>query len=384
MKLLFLTHSAQLGGAEFSLANIARFYKENCLVGLFEEGPFREFLEQEQIPVQVLASRSIKVQRNSNILQALGSLGILIPLISKISQLADQYDLIYAGTQKALVAGSVASLITQRPLIYHLRDILTDDHFSKVNQRVAITLANTFAKKVIANSIATQDAFVAAGGQAEKVHVVYPGLPPENYQDIQLDQKQYKQHLGIREDCFLVGHFSRLSPWKGQHVLVEALQFCPEEVTVILVGDALFGEQDYVQQLHRTVEQLGLENRVHFLGFRSDIPQLMTTCNLVVHSSTAPEPFGKVIVEAMLCKRPIVAANDGGAREIVESGHTGWLCPPGNARQLAERITTCYQQPAEANRIAEEAQVFASQTFNLGNNHDQIAQILSQVITHSA
>ena len=103
-------------------------------------------------------------------------------------------------------------------------------------------------------------------------------------------------------DRFVIGHFSRLSPWKGQHILLEALVHCPADVVAILVGDALFGEQDYVQTLKAQVESLGLQNRVHFLGFRSDIVPLMHACDVVAHTSTAPEPFGRVIAEAMLCR----------------------------------------------------------------------------------
>ncbi|MEG4172930.1 glycosyltransferase [Microcoleus sp. S13_D1] len=76
--------------------------------------------------------------------------------------------------------------------------------------------------------------------------------------------------------------------------------------------------------------ELGLEDRVNFLGFRSDIPQLMAICDLVAHTSTAPEPFGRVIVEAMLCGRPIVAAQSGWAIELIEPGHQ-WLF--GSSRQ---------------------------------------------------
>ena len=77
---------------------------------------------------------------------------------------------------------------------------------------------------------------------------------------------------------------------------------------LLLVGDALFGEYEYLEQLHHQVKRLGLGDRVHFLGFRSDIPQLMSLCDLIAHTSTAPEPFGRVIVEGMLCGKPVVAA----------------------------------------------------------------------------
>ncbi|NES00798.1 MAG: glycosyltransferase family 4 protein, partial [Symploca sp. SIO1B1] len=178
---------------------------------------------------------------------------------------------------------------------------------------------------------------------------------------------------------FVVGHFSRLSPWKGQHILLEALAHCPDDVTAILVGDALFGEQDYVEHLHQQVAKLGLEKRVKFLGFRSDIVSLMTACDLIAHTSTAPEPFGRVIVEAMLCGKPVVAAEAGGAIELVETGKTGWLVTPGNPQQLAEVITTCRQQPEYAATIAQESQRQASQRFNLTNINQQINQLLGNL-----
>ena len=171
-------------------------------------------------------------------------------------------------------------------------DILSPEHFSQTNRRIAVTLANRFASLVIANSQASKTAFVAVGGRPEITEVVYNGFDPKIYHSPESDISQIRQQLGI--DGFVVGHFSRLAPWKGQHILIEALAQCPIDVTAIIVGDALFGEQDYGERLHQQVTALGLENRVKFLGFRSDIPLLMAACDLVAHTSTSPEPFGRV------------------------------------------------------------------------------------------
>ncbi|MFM9158005.1 MAG: glycosyltransferase, partial [Dolichospermum sp.] len=105
--------------------------------------------------------------------------------------------------------------------------------------------------------------------------------------------------------------------------------------------------QEYVQNLHHQVTTLGLENRVKFLGFRSDIPQLMTMCDLITHSSTAPEPFGRVIIEAMLCGKPVVAAEAGGVIELVENGINGFLVTPGKPEELAGVINNCLQDSAK-------------------------------------
>lgn len=378
MKILFLDQSGKPGGAELCLIDIAKPYKDSCLVGLFADGPFKNLLEQQHIPVQVLASQAIQVRKESSLLQGLSSLGQLTPLITRVVQTAREYDLIYANTQKALVVGALASWFSRRPLVYHLHDILSAEHFSQTNRRLAVTLANRFASLVIANSKASQAAFVEAGGNPDIVDVVYNGFEVELYQYHQSDSIQLKQQLGF-DGKFLVGHFSRLAPWKGQHILLEALAQCPQEVTAILVGDALFGEQDYIEQLHAQVTVQRLEQRVRFLGFRSDVVPLMAACDLVAHTSTAAEPFGRVIAEAMLCGRPVVAAQAGGAIELVETGKTGWLVSPGDSQQLATAIKTCWQQPEVGKAIAHQAQIEASQRFNLSVINQQIAQLLGKV-----
>jgi len=376
MKILFLDQSGKLGGAELSLLDVVKPYKANCLVGLFADGAFRDLLETQGTPVQVLTDQVIPVQKSGNLIQGLSSLRSLVPLIAQVAKIARHYDLIYANTQKALVVGAIASYFSRRPLVYHLRDILSADHFSFTNRKIAVTLANQFAALVITNSRATQAAFVEAGGNLARTAVIYNGFQPDAYQVSEEQIFQTKQQLGW-QDHFVVGHFSRLSSWKGQHVLIEALASCTEDVVAIFVGEALFGEQEYVEQLHRQVTTLGLEARVKFLGFRSDVPSLMTACNLIAHTSTAPEPFGRVIIEAMLCGCPVVAAEAGGAVELVKPGQTGWLCPPNQPQKLAELIMTCRNQPVEANSIAQTAQREAFERFNIATVNHQIAQLLN-------
>lgn len=376
MKILFLDQSGKPGGAELCLIDIAKPYRDNCLVGLFADGAFKQLLDEQHIPAQVLATQGIEVRKESGLAKGLGSLGTLVPLINRVTALSRNYDLIYANTQKALVVGAIASFLSRRPLVYHLHDILSLDHFSPTNRRIAVTLANR-AALVIANSQASLAAFIAAGGRKEIVEFVYNGFDLDLYRQ---PQASIKPQLGL-EGKFLVGHFSRLSPWKGQHILLEALKYCPASVVAIFVGDALFGEQDYVQQLDTKVAELELENRVKFLGFRSDIIPLMSACDLVAHTSTVAEPFGRVIVEAMLCGTPTVATKAGGAIELVEQGKTGWLVEPGDAQALAKTINTCLEQPELSASIAQQAKLQASQRFNLATINQQIEQLLSKV-TH--
>ncbi|OBQ18773.1 glycosyltransferase family 4 protein [Anabaena sp. AL93] len=378
MKVLFLDQSGKPGGAELCLVDIAKPYGENALVGLFADGDFRKLLAENQVPVEVLTTQAIKVGKQSGLFQALGSLGQIVPLINQVVQRARKYDLIYANTQKALVVGAVASFLARRPLVYHLHDILSLEHFSKTNLRVAVNLINRCAALVIANSQASKMAFLEAGGKSDLVRVVYNGFAAKNYEVDELEVRNLREHLRL-EGKFVIGHFSRLSPWKGQHILIDALSQCPQDVVVILVGDALFGEQEYVKDLHQKVAGLGLENRINFLGFRADIPQLMTMCDLITHTSIAAEPFGRVIVEAMLCGKPVIAAEAGGAMELVEDGINGFLVTPGEPQKLAQVIHNCRQESVKTANIANNARISASERFDVRIINQQIQELLKSI-----
>lgn len=379
MRILFLDQSGKPGGAELCLLDIASQYGDRPLVGLFTDGPFRTLLQQHSVPVQVLAKRAINVNKGSTLLQGLSSVTQLVPLISQVVHLSRDYDAIYANTQKALVVGAIASGLSQRPLVYHLHDIVSPDHFSSINRRLIVGLANQFASCVIANSQASAAAFIAAGGRADRVEVVYNGFNAALYQHHRAAATALRHALGLG-DRLVIGHFSRLSPWKGQHVLIDALSQCSSNVVALFVGDALFGEEAYADQLRQQVEDLGLGDRVYFLGFRDDIPQFMTLCDLVAHTSTAPEPFGRVIVEAMLCGTPVVAAAAGGVMELLEPGQTGWLTPPSDADALAQVIQTVQAQPEHARAIAHHAQTVAAQRFDLSHTNSQIDRIMQRLV----
>jgi len=373
VRLLFLDQTGKSGGAELCLLDIATAFRDSCLVGLFEDGDFRQRLEQRQVPVQVLADKAIVVRKSSGAIAGILSLSQLLPLINRVAALSRQFDAIYANTQKALVVGAIASSLSGKPLVYHLHDILSPDHFSQTNRRLAVFMANR-AKLVIANSQASRAAFIEAGGNPALVEVVYNGFEPELY-EAEVDTDELRSSLGLT-GRFVVGHFSRLSPWKGQHILLEALQYCDQTVSAILVGDALFGEQAYVQQLQQQVERLGLHDRVKFLGFRTDVIPLMKLCDVIAHTSIAAEPFGRVIVEAMLCGKPTIAASAGAATELIEQGLTGWLTSPNDATELASAIERCRQSATETSKIAATAQQQASQKFQLTETNTQIHQHL--------
>ena len=217
-----------------------------------------------------------------------------------------------------------------KPLVYHLHDILSLEHFSRSNLWLLVGLANRRAGQVIANSEASRTAFLAAGGKTP-VSVCYNGFdcqPFDAWHANRLENRRQHRSPWQLADQPVVGVFGRFAPWKGQHVAIDAIRALPG-VHLLLVGDALFGEEEYKRKLLAMAEAPELAGRIHFLGFRDDVGELMQAVDVVAHCSTAPEPFGRVIVEAMLSRRPIVASRAGGAMEIVEHCVSGLLAEPG-------------------------------------------------------
>ena len=377
-RILFLDQSSGLGGAELCLLDITTDYASTSLVALFAKGDFQEALVDRSIPHQLITSRPLNIRKDSTWINSLSSITEITKLVFRIAKLSKGFDLIYANTQKAFVIGAIASAISRRPLVYHLHDILSPEHFSSTNLKIAVTLANQFATLVIANSEATRQAFIDSGGKASLVKIVYNGFQASRYVLASNIRQDLRQALGIDQQ-FVVGCFSRLSPWKGQHILLEALVKCPKSVIVLLVGEALYGEDEYVKQLHQTIDELQLNDRVQFLGFRSDVAELMQACDAVAHTSVTAEPFGRVIVEAMFSRRPVIATAAGGAMELVEPGKTGWLTEPGNVEDLVKAISSIQQDEIVTDAIVEHAYTQAFNRFHIDNTNRQIKTLLDSI-----
>ena len=367
-----------LGGAELYLLDLAKRFTSSKVL-LFSDGPFRGRLDEARVDVEVIQAgqRVTGVAREDRGGGGLRALPALAGLVRRVARAARNYDLVFANSQKAFVVGALAGKLARRPVVWCLHDILTADHFSRTNRLLVVTLANHLTAQVIANSQATADAFRSAGGRTP-VQVVYNGIDPTPFEAVKpAEVTALREALGLG-DVPVVSVFSRLSPWKGQHVLVEALPQLPD-VHALLVGEALFGETAYAEALKARVKALGLSNRVHFLGFRRDIPALMKLSDVVLHTSTAPEPFGRVIVEGMLAGRPVVAAKAGGAVEIIGNDEGGLLVTPGDARALTGALSQLLSQPKEAERLAERGRERALAHFSLQGMVNSVSACLAQV-----
>ena len=371
MKTLFLSHAAALGGAELYLLDYLNYCGQqhrgqDSKTLLFAEGDLAQSLRGVGAQVEVMAApkRLLGVTREAKGYQSFGVASELLALARRVARTAADYDVIFANSQKAFMVGALAALRARKPLVWCLHDILTAEHFSAANRKLVVALAKLTGAFVVANSQATADAFVAAGGHPSRVRVVYNGIDVDAYGRHDAGSAaDLRRSLGIG-DAPLVGVFSRLSEWKGQHVLLDALTELPG-VHAVLVGDALFGEDAYAERLHEQTERSGLKDRVHFLGFRRDIPELMQCVDIVAHTSVTAEPFGRVVVEGMLSEKPVIATRGGAIPEIISDGETGLMVEPGNAHVLAAAIRQTFADPDKAASLGAAARQAVQERFSL-------------------
>ncbi|NKB50561.1 MAG: glycosyltransferase [Alphaproteobacteria bacterium] len=166
----------------------------------------------------------------------------------------------------------------------------------------------------------------------------------------------------LRDDATVVMLPGRLTRWKGQALLIEALAILKERlgaekfnVIGLLVGSDQ-GRTTYRNQLEQRVKALGLEGQVQVLGHCPDMAAAYMLTDVVVSASTDPEAFGRVVAEGQAMGRPVVVANHGGAAEQVLVGETGWLFTPGDASALADALGSALTIGKEARaRLADTA-----------------------------
>ena len=162
--------------------------------------------------------------------------------------------------------------------------------------------------------------------------------------------------LALPDDRPVVMMPARPSPWKGHHILLQAVAKMPQKnFTLVLLGIA-DAKPKFYDSIEVQVRRLGLESIVRLAEKSTDVPAAMMLADVIVMPSIEPEPFGRVAIEAQAMGRPVVAFNHGGATESITDGQTGFLAEPHNVDDLAEKITQALSLgPRQRKKLAQAA-----------------------------
>ena len=182
------------------------------------------------------------------------------------------------------------------------------------------------------------------------------------------DTAALRRELGLRDNELVIGLVGNIQPWKGQDVLLRALPHLQTDTPwrCLLIGGTPTSPQgeSYHRQLIDLTKSLGIEERVVFTGYRRNVAALINVVDTLVHTSVAPEPFGRVILEGMALGKPVLATDHGGPREIIDDGRTGFLLPPGDISALARCLDRVIGSPALRAQIGGAAAAHVARDFS--------------------
>ena len=164
----------------------------------------------------------------------------------------------------------------------------------------------------------------------------------------------------------LLGTFAR---WKGHETFLRAVAMLRADASLraYVIGGPVYqtdGSQYSLDELRAIAHGVGVADRTVFTGVVDRPDAALRSLDVVVHASTAPEPFGLVIAEAMACARPVVVSRAGGAAELVTPGVDALTHTPGDAVELAGAIATLVANPARRATIARAARQTAERRFD--------------------
>lgn len=389
LRVLVLDHTADLGGAELALVRTCAALGDGVEVRavLFADGPLRGRLEDVGVRVDVLplagavaAADRDRAGRLSpwTLVAAARTVPFLVRLARHVRR--SRPDVVHTTSLKADLLGVVPAVVARRPLVWHVHDRIAPDYLPGVLVRLVRGLARVAPAAVVANSRAT------AATLPVRARVAYPGFAPEQARGAQAAAEGRGRADGEPPVVLMVG---RLSPTKGQLEVVRAMPAVREAVPAArlrIVGDAAFGAADYAERVREEVRRLGLEDAVDLVGFVADPRAELDRAAVCVHASPVPEPFGQVVVEAMVRGVPVVATRAGGVEEILDDdehdgdgGALGLLVPPGDVAAIAAAVRQVLTMPGPARARAARARASALRRFPVARTAQVLTEVWSDV-----
>jgi glycosyltransferase involved in cell wall biosynthesis len=204
--------------------------------------------------------------------------------------------------------------------------------------------------------------------ESKLIRIYHGARIPQNVTPENSDR--IKKKLGIGNN-FSIGLFGRISEFKGQHLLIEAVKRLKDEkirVQAWIVGEAF--EEAYLNQLKKMTKEFDLEDQIYYPGFYENPMELMSCLDAVV-LTTKKESFGLVLIEAMHAGVPVIGSNAGGVPEIIDHGTTGLLFETWNSLSLAGAIKQLVLDEKLRKNLAINGQLKASRQFDLEKQYQK-------------
>lgn len=340
VKILYVSHSARSGGAEVCLLTLVKFLDRSRfepVVVLPARGPLRSRLEQAGVRTYVSALEWW-IRAPVEFSYKGSALGRRVQLLAAIIE-SERPALVHTNTS-VIWEGALAAALTGTPHLWHLHEILPTHPVLRPLLPLAEVYhdINTLSHRIVAVSEAVRDSFRGAVANG-KMTVIPNGIDTRRFETAPAGTlgATLREEFALPPGGVVAIMIASLVPEKGHDVLLGAAKLLErKDVTVhfLLVGG---GNPLAVQSLRRRISALGLNDRVHYLGLRHDVPRLLQGSDFLVLPSLS-DAFPLAVLESMAAGIPAVASASGGASEMIVDDESGFVVPVADPVALSERI----------------------------------------------
>ena len=325
---------AERGGSDQAQLRMLRMLPPDefeCHVVVPAQPPLRTAFEAAGVTVHIIPMRRIsRSHRASDWAEYALAWPVTVLRLARLLRQLD-IDVVHTNSFHSWYGWAAAALV-RRPHVWHGREIVVQSAAALRFERFVIP---RFSKRVLSMSHAIADQL-----DGVDVTVVHETADPSEFRPEQAGA--FRPRVGIRDDVLLVGAAGRVDSWKGFDVLLDAfrrVRATRDDIDLVVAGGPVRGKEDLYDAL--VAEANGLPG-AHWGGPRDDIGDLLADLDVFVLPSVEPEPYGLVLVEALMSGARVVATNEGGPPEILEEAEpdSGQLVPVRDPAAMAGAILT--------------------------------------------
>jgi glycosyltransferase involved in cell wall biosynthesis len=390
--IVFVEAAAAMGGVQFSTLYLAQALDRDrwkSVVVCPEEGDLSRACRDADIEVQVLPqtrlwSTSVRVgaTRLPNPAAWAGDAWLIRRAATQLKKFLVQSspDVVVTKGLSSHFLGGFAARKLRIPCVWHVQDLISERTLG-IYRRAFSCASRLLPTRIIVDGKAI--AMQLPQALQARISVIHNGVDTDVFRP-GLDGTRLRRELGIPEDHLVIGHVGRVTPWKGQHYLIEAFGSLANEnpkLTLLLVGSPVFDNDSYQQRLVSLVSQLGLRERVKFTGYRHDLPALLSAMDLFAFTSVEKDTSPLALLSAMASGLPVVAFDIDGTRELMAAKDQFLLVPVADVAELGMALTRVLNDENLRRRLAAAARKQALVNFSLDKYKTRIEQVLREVLS---
>lgn len=405
VKVLYLSPTGTLGGAERVLLSVLNGVRQAAPAARLHllalaEGPLLERAADLGIDASVLPlPASLHALGDSQLTRTAGAGAIsvvgqmlsggadAVRFLGRLRQVVRRIkpDLIHSNGIKT---HCLISLIQdgKTPVLWHVHDFLSARPMaSRLLRLASLRLAGAIA---VSSAVASDLRFLGLG---KRSRIIANAVDADEFSGAAQDGALLDELAGLPTappGCLRLGLVATYARWKGHDVFLRAAARLANTklnrpVRFYIVGGPIYqtrGSQFQRQELCELAHRLGISDRVGFIGFQHNVAPIYRALDVVVHASTAPEPFGMTIIEAMACGKPVVASLAGGVADIIIAGHDAIGVTPGSVTELAAALHPLLDDASLRSRLGTNARQTVCQKFAQARLGPQVAEFYRDLL----